>query len=199
MPGPTHARRRATRMTTGPRPTGRAGRTPSRATRPLPSARTRRLRCSGRWPRARPRPPPEAPGGELSGDADTPRRGRVAFLFPGQGSQRVGMADGLRSTDPGLVAHHLRIAEQAWGLPIRRHCADDPIEELTRTEVSQPAILALSLALHEVARELWPGPAFVAGHSLGEYAAAVAAGSLHADDAMSLVVVRSRLMAAVQA
>lgn len=109
------------------------------------------------------------------------------------------MADALRSTDPGLVDHHLRIAEQASGLPIRRHCADGPIEELTRTEVSQPAILALSLALHEVARELWPGPAFVAGHSLGEYAAAVAAGSLHADDAMSLVVVRSRLMAAVQA
>jgi [acyl-carrier-protein] S-malonyltransferase len=109
------------------------------------------------------------------------------------------MADALRSTDPGLVDRHLRIAEQASGLPIARICAEGPIEELTRTEVSQPAILAVSLALYEVARELWPAPSFAAGHSLGEYAAAVAAGALGAEDAMSLVVARSRLMAAVQA
>ena len=74
-----------------------------------------------------------------------------------------------------------------------------PIDELTRTEVSQPALFALSLALTECARQEGCEPAFVAGHSLGEYAAAVAAGALSLEDGMRLVVARSRLMAAVQA
>jgi [acyl-carrier-protein] S-malonyltransferase len=126
-------------------------------------------------------------------------RSDVAFLFPGQGSQRVGMLAALEATDPGLVERHLGLAEELSGLPLRRLCAGGPPEQLKRTEVSQPALLALSLALIELAREAGLRPAFVAGHSLGEYAAAVAAGALGAEDAMRLVVRRSRLMAALQA
>jgi [acyl-carrier-protein] S-malonyltransferase len=83
-------------------------------------------------------------------------------------------------------------------LPISRYCLEGPEEMLTRTDVAQPALFALSVALAEVAFEEGLRPDFVAGHSLGEYTAAVVSGALDVDAGMRLVVERGRLMAAVQ-
>jgi [acyl-carrier-protein] S-malonyltransferase len=123
---------------------------------------------------------------------------KVAFLYPGQGSQRVGMGAELLESEPELFERYLSSAEAASGLPIRRYCLEGPIESLTRTEVAQPALFALSLALTEVARGLGLRPDFVAGHSLGEYTAAVASGAISAEDGMSLVAKRGKLMAEIQ-
>ncbi len=124
--------------------------------------------------------------------------GRLAFVFPGQGSQKVGMGSGLQSERPDLFDHHIRRAEEVSGLPISRYCLEGPIEELTRTDVAQPALFAVSLAMADVAAELGLRPDYVAGHSLGEYTAAVVAGALSADDGLRLVCERGRLMAAIQ-
>lgn len=123
----------------------------------------------------------------------------IAFIYPGQGSQRVGMGAALRASDPELYDSWLEAAEAATGMPLRRYIADGPIDTLTRTDVAQPALLALSLALTEAARRVGLEPAFVAGHSLGECTAAVAAGALSSDDGLRFVAERGRLMAEVQA
>lgn len=124
--------------------------------------------------------------------------GKTAFLFPGQGSQRVGMGAALLQARPDLFDHFLEQADAAAGLPIRERCLEGPIEELTRTDVAQPALFALSLALDRLARESGLKPDFVAGHSLGEYTAAVAAGALDPHAGMELVALRGRLMAGSQ-
>ena len=94
-----------------------------------------------------------------------------AFLYPGEGSVRAGMAAALHATDRAVLDRHLRLATDVTGLPVRRLC----------------------LALTEVAREQGLDPAMTAGRGVGELAAAVAAGALDAADGMRLVALRSRV------
>ncbi len=118
----------------------------------------------------------------------------VAFLYPGQGAQKVGMGAELLEARPDLYERYLSQADAASGLPVRRYSLEGPADSLTRTDVAQPALFALSLAITEAARESGFAPDFAAGHSLGEYTAAVAAGALSLDDGMRLVSLRGRLM-----
>jgi [acyl-carrier-protein] S-malonyltransferase len=124
--------------------------------------------------------------------------GKTAFLFPGQGSQKVGMGAELLEARPDVFDRYVEQAENASNLPIRTLCLEGPIEELTRTEVAQPALFAVSLAVVDVARESGLAADLVAGHSLGEYTAAVVSGALGLDDGMRLVAQRGRLMADIQ-
>jgi len=124
--------------------------------------------------------------------------GKTAFLYPGQGSQRVGMGADLLEARPEVIERFFAAATDASGLDIRTLCLEGPIEELTRTEVAQPALFAVSMAMTELARELGLQPDFVAGHSLGEYTAAVAAGCLSPADGIALVSERGQRMAEIQ-
>jgi [acyl-carrier-protein] S-malonyltransferase len=100
---------------------------------------------------------------------------------------------------PSLFERYVVEAERVSGLPLTRFCLEGPLEELTRTDVAQPAIFAVSLALAEHAAGLGIRPRIVAGHSLGEYTAAVAAGTLSFAQGLELVCLRGRLMASIQA
>jgi [acyl-carrier-protein] S-malonyltransferase len=124
--------------------------------------------------------------------------GNTAFLFPGQGSQKVGMGSDVLEARPEVFERYLDAADAASGLSIRQLCLEGPIEELTKTEVAQPALFATSLAVLELARESGLEPDYVAGHSLGEYTAAVASGAVDLDVGMELVSLRGRLMAEIQ-
>src|SRR5947209_7658884 len=108
------------------------------------------------------------------------------------------MGADLLEAAPEVFDRHLDLADQASGLEIRRLCLEGPIEALTATEVAQPALFATSLAITAVARERGLRPDFVAGHSLGEYTAAVVAKALPLEDGMRLVALRGRLMAEIQ-
>ena len=126
----------------------------------------------------------------------------LAFVFPGQGSQFVGMAKALAETSPAAAAV-FKTANEALGEPISRLAWDGPEEDLNRTENSQPALLAASVAYLAAVRERWaalqvdiPEPAFAAGHSMGQYTALVAAGALDLADAVRLVRTRGQLMQA---
>jgi [acyl-carrier-protein] S-malonyltransferase len=121
---------------------------------------------------------------------------RPGFLFPGQGSESVGMGSALHAADPQRLDRWLEHAEAASGLAIRHAVAEGPETRLASAEVAQPALLAISLAVAEAADEAGLHPGFVAGHGLGAYAAAVTAGVLDPRDALRLVAERGRLTAA---
>ncbi len=99
---------------------------------------------------------------------------------------------------PEVFDRYLAQADRVSGLEIRRLCLEGPLEELTATDAAQPALFATSLAVLEVARGRGLEPDFVAGHSLGEYTAAVVSGALAVEDGMRLVARRGRLMAEIQ-
>ena len=119
--------------------------------------------------------------------------GRTAFLFPGQGSQSVGMRAGLGPLRPAQ-RELFEQAEALLGLPLVRLIDEGPETELTRTSNAQPALLVMDLAHAEGARAAGREADVVLGHSLGEYAALVWAGALAFADALRLVRVRGRLM-----
>lgn len=117
-----------------------------------------------------------------------------AALFPGQGSQQVGMGSDLFEARPDLLGDR---ADEILGWSLRDMCLKGPEEALTRTEHAQPALFALSYTLwHELSKALTAAPAAAAGHSLGEYTALTAAGALTYDDGLELVAGRGRAMAA---
>ena len=119
--------------------------------------------------------------------------GKTAFLFPGQGSQAVGMGQALAREFPEARAV-FAAADDALGTSLSRLCFEGPESELVLTRNTQPAILTVSAAAHAVYAARAPQADFVAGHSLGEYSALVAARSLSLPDAVRAVRERGTLM-----
>jgi [acyl-carrier-protein] S-malonyltransferase len=118
----------------------------------------------------------------------------AAFLFPGQGSQAVGMGKALAERYPEARAL-FEEADQVLGFALSRLCFEGPAEELIRTENTQPALLVTSVAAYRVLDARGIRPACAAGHSAGEYAAHVAAGSLGFADGLRLIRRRGEAMA----
>jgi [acyl-carrier-protein] S-malonyltransferase len=117
----------------------------------------------------------------------------IAFVFPGQGSQSVGMGRALADQYPE-ARRTFDEADAALGLPLRQLCFDGPEDQLTLTEHTQPAILTASVAAYRVLEARGLQPAMMAGHSLGEYSAHVAAGTIGFADAVQVVRNRGRYM-----
>jgi [acyl-carrier-protein] S-malonyltransferase len=118
---------------------------------------------------------------------------KTAFVFPGQGSQFAGMGKSLADSYPE-AARIFDQADAALGFPISKLCFEGPDDQLKLTENTQPALLTVSIAANAVLRARAIAPDFVAGHSLGEYSALVAAGSLDFGDALRLVRKRGQYM-----
>jgi [acyl-carrier-protein] S-malonyltransferase len=119
---------------------------------------------------------------------------KIAFVFPGQGSQQVGMLSDLQ-TEYRIVSDTFQEASDALGYDLSNIIKNGPVEELNKTEITQPALLTASTALFR----LWDStlqikPVLFAGHSLGEYSALVASGALSLTDAVKMVELRGQLM-----
>ena len=123
----------------------------------------------------------------------------TAFIFPGQGAQAVGMGSDAWHGSPAARAVFDE-ADRVLGVPLSRLILEGPADELVRSHNAQPAILCVSIAMLRVTEEYigtaMPHPAFAAGHSVGEYAALVAAGSLSLSEGLRLVRARGELMQA---
>lgn len=125
-------------------------------------------------------------------------KGLWAWIFPGQGSQKVGMGRRLMAHS-GAAKRVFDEASDAVGMDLARLCLEGPIETLTATENAQPAIVTCSVACLALLKERGIEPAAVAGHSVGEFSALVAAGSLPLAAAVRAVRKRGQLMASVTA
>lgn len=120
---------------------------------------------------------------------------KIAFVFPGQGSQAVGMLSTL--ADDPLVRETLKEADEALGFSLSRLIAEGPAQELSLTVNTQPALVTASIAMYRFyLKEGGRKPDYVAGHSLGEYSALVASGALDFTDALKLVRFRAEKMQA---
>ncbi len=123
----------------------------------------------------------------------TQTKRKIAFMFPGQGSQFLGMGAGLLEAS-GEARALLARAEEATGLPLGRLIAAGPMEELTRAQALQPAITVVNLICWQALWQAGVRPDYVIGHSLGECSALCAAGILSVADTLALVAARGRLM-----
>jgi [acyl-carrier-protein] S-malonyltransferase len=117
----------------------------------------------------------------------------IAFLFPGQGSQSVGMGKDLYEKYP-LARQTFEEADEALGYKLSQVCFEGPEDQLRLTEITQPAILTVSVAALRVLETRIPRPSYVAGHSLGEYSAHIASGTFSFADALRTVRSRGKYM-----
>jgi [acyl-carrier-protein] S-malonyltransferase len=117
----------------------------------------------------------------------------IALLFPGQGSQSVGMGKDLAEKYP-VAKHTFEEADEALGYKLSSVCFEGPEDQLRLTEITQPAILTVSIAALRVLETRMPKPCYVAGHSLGEYSAHIASGTFSFADALRTVRNRGKYM-----